>query len=88
MTEKVGFEITVEPNPAGDWTVFHYKLPDDKTEVAIFITDVYGRLIITLPVSGKVGQKLWDIRNLKPGFYFYNSSLNGNTRSGKIVVTH
>lgn len=84
--EMSDFVITVEPNPATDWTVFHYKLPDDLTEVVINITDVYGKQVATLNISEKQGQKLWDTRSLKAGAYFYNSSFRGNTRSGKIIV--
>ncbi len=78
--------ITAKPNPARDWVVFEYRLPDESPEATIRITDAGGRLIETLTVTGKQGQKMWDIRGLEPGIYFYAIIKAGEYKSGKIVI--
>lgn len=82
-----GFEVSVEPNPASDWVAFNYTLPDDKSEGVIKISDVSGKLITTLTISGKQGQKVWDTRKIKPGVYFYTLTINGISKSGKVVIS-
>jgi hypothetical protein len=81
-----GLEVTVKPNPAGEWTSFNYKLPYNSTEGIIEITDVSGALIERFTVTGKEGQKVWDTRNIKSGVYFYTINVSGNNKSGKIVI--
>ncbi len=82
-----GVEITVEPNPAKEWAVFNYSFPDSDAEGVIMISDVSGKLISTLPINGKQGQKIWDTREIKSGVYFYTLHVSGFNKSGKIVVS-
>ncbi len=81
-----GAKVSAEPNPAGEWTVFKYELPQNETSGAIKITDVSARIIEVLEISGQTGQKVWDTRNIKNGVYFYTITSNGVTSTGKIVV--
>ncbi|MBC8486607.1 MAG: T9SS type A sorting domain-containing protein [Bacteroidetes bacterium] len=86
--EKIyGVEISVEPNPAKEWAAFNYTLPDSETEGAIKISDVSGKLVTTLTISGKQGQKIWDTRKIKSGVYFYTLNVSGFNKSGKIVIS-
>jgi subtilisin family serine protease len=80
-------EITVKPNPAKDWAVFNYSLPDSGAEGVIKISDVSGKLITALPINGKQGQKIWDTREIKSAVYFYTLHVSGFKKSGKIVVS-
>jgi hypothetical protein len=82
----LGIEITVEPNPAKEWAVINYSLPDSDAEGVIRISDVSGKKIETLRITGKQGQKIWDTRRIKPGVYFYTLNVYGFSKSGKIVV--
>jgi subtilisin family serine protease len=81
-----GSEITVKPNPAGEWTTFNYKLPGNSSEGLIEITDVSGAEIERFTVTGTVGQKIWDTRKIKSGVYFYTLNVSGNNKSGEIVI--
>jgi hypothetical protein len=83
----LGIEISVEPNPAKEWAVFNYSLPDSDADGVIKISDVSGKLITTLPINGKQGQKIWDTREIKSGVYFYTLHVSGFNKSGKIVVS-
>jgi len=84
--EWSGVEISAKPNPAKAWTAFDYVLPDADSKGSILITDVSGRLIQTIPVSGLQGQEVWDTRNVKAGVYFFTLNAGGISKTGKIVV--
>jgi hypothetical protein len=81
-----GLEVTVKPNPAGDWTTFNYQLPDNSSVGIIEITDVSGAVIERFTATGTQGQKVWDTRQIKAGVYFYSLNVSGNNKSGKIVI--
>ncbi len=79
-------ELTVEPNPAKDWAAFTYKLPENKSEGIIRISDATGKLIETLSIKGIQGQTIWDTRKVKPGVYFFLLDVSGITKTGKIII--
>lgn len=81
-----GINLTIEPNPARHWTAFNYVLPEKTSTGEIFISDVAGKVIETIAISGKQGQEIWDTRKIKSGIYFYTLKVNGITETGKIVV--
>ena len=87
FTRVYGIEITVKPNPARGWTTFNYQLPDDISKGVIKITDVYGKLIETIAISGYQGQRIWDTRSIEPGIYFYTLKTSGFSISGKIIIS-
>jgi hypothetical protein len=81
-----GPDVEVKPNPAKDWVAFNYTLPTNESEGVIKIVDAKGTLANTIVISGKQGQKIWDIRNIKPGVYFYTLNVAEFTKSGKIII--
>ena len=85
--QLLGIEITVEPNPAKEWAAFNFTLPDNEPEGIIQINDVEGKLVATLPISGKQGQKVWDTRKIKSGVYFYTINVSGFNKTGKIIIS-
>ena len=87
FTYAYGIEITVKPNPARGWTAFNYQLLDDMSKGVIKITDVYGKLIETIDISGYQGQRIWNTSSVKPGIYFYTLNVSGFSKSGKIVIS-
>ena len=82
-----GAIVEVKPNPAKEWTSFNYTLPDNETEGVIKISDVTGKVIEIFTVDGQQGQKIWDTRRIKSGVYFYTFTVNGISKSGKIVIS-
>jgi hypothetical protein len=81
-----GSEVTVNPNPAGDWTTFNYQLPDHSSKGIIEISNVSGVVIERFTLTGRVGQKVWDTRKIESGVYLYTLKVNGISKSGKIVI--
>ena len=78
--------LRVYPNPTSARVVFAYQFADAKTEGVITVTDITGRIIKTIKVTGKQGQNIWDTRNVKPGLYFYTVSSSGMSKSGKLII--
>jgi hypothetical protein len=81
-----GIEITVRPNPAKEWAVFSYTLPNDHSLGVIKISDASGKEVTSIPISGREGQQIWDTQTVKPGVYYYTLSSAGFSKQGKIVI--
>ena len=79
-------KIADESNPANNWVAFDYHLALSDTEGMITISDVSGRVIKVLKVTGNQGQKAWDIRRIKPGVYIYTLNTGGLTKSAKLII--
>ncbi len=86
--QAYGISLTVSPNPATDWVAFDYSLNDDYASASIKITDITGKPVTVIPVSGRLGQKIWNTRKVSPGVYFYNFNASGVNKSGKIVINN
>jgi len=82
--EKV---INVYPNPAQDYVNFEYNLPADKKEVILSVINILGIETARFKITDKKGIKVWDTKNVKPSIYFYNLSVSGFNKSGKIIIT-
>lgn len=87
MGEITGLSINVKPNPASDWIQFSYKLPYNALTGEILITDISGKFIDRLNVTGAKGMKLWDTQNITQGVYLYTLISNGFSHTGKIVIS-
>jgi hypothetical protein len=87
LNQAYGLDITVNPNPASQWASFSYSLPAGQNAAVIYITDVSGKNIINLPVSGRQGQKTWDTRDVDAGVYIYTLKAAGMSKSGKIIIS-
>lgn len=74
-------KIMVYPNPTTEFIVFESISLRFGT---ISITDIYGRAVAEIPVTGE--KTVWDTREVKPGLYVYSIELNKTTSSGKIVI--
>lgn len=86
FNQASGVSCTADPNPASDWVSFNYTLPDSEVEGFIKISDVNGKIIETFTVTGLQGQKVWDTRKTDSGIYFYTFTVNGISKSGKLVI--
>ncbi|GAB1403619.1 hypothetical protein MASR1M74_07970 [Lentimicrobium sp.] len=92
FTDNIDFpflsdKIVVYPNPASEYVVFELTdatinaYPNRQT---IFITDIYGRPVAEVAVTGK--ETLWPVGDLAPGVYFYKFSNGKYTNSGKFLI--
>jgi len=81
-----GMEVIATPNPASTWVAFDYHLALKDTEGTITISDVSGRVVETIKITGNQGQKTWDIRRIKQGVYIYTLNAGGLSQSGKLII--
>jgi len=86
MGKAMGLSITAKPNPASNWAQFSYQLPYNVLNGEIIITDITGKFIDKLIVTGAKGIKLWDTRNMPKGVYLYTLNAKGFTKTSKIVI--
>jgi len=81
-----GLFIVVHPNPAGQWAAFDYILPEGESMATITITDLTGKTVDVLQVSGMQGQKLWDTHLIESGMYFYTLQVTGSSKTCKLII--
>jgi len=79
--------VTVQPNPAKDWTTFEYQQSSEESQGVITLVNTEGKVVKTLRLQGKKGQKLVDTRNMKAGAYFYTFKKEGVVQAGKLIIT-
>lgn len=80
VAELENLEFNIYPNPASDYLVIDARNIANNMEIKLF--DITGKALIIKEI--KSGEKL-NISKLKAGIYFYNISIDGVTRFGKIV---
>jgi Secretion system C-terminal sorting domain len=85
-SEAMGLVLGIEPNPANSWVTFDYQLPVTSSEGMLTISDVEGRLINEIQLSGLQGQYIWDSRNVKPGLYICIFKSGEHSYTGKLIV--
>lgn len=81
-----GLYIKAKPNPADTWVAFDYKIPLYIGEAILTITDINGRIIKRFTINSEVGQKVWDIRKIPTGVYFYRLEAGNNRKSDKLII--
>ena len=86
MADAYGISISANPNPASSWVSFNYALRDEKSKAVIEVSDVAGRVVASLNVHGKQGQKVLDTREIHAGAYIYTLKTEGFVKSGKLII--
>lgn len=87
IQDMLGGSVSVNPNPANNWTAFEYTLPEAETEGKIEITDLKGNVLELFMVTGKQGIQIWDTRIVTSGVYFYTFTANNVSTNGKIIIS-
>ncbi len=86
ISKALGFRINVSPNPAITWAAVDFSLPVGMTKAQIIIVNSMGMKVATYELSGKEGQKVFDLRNLCPGVYTYRACCGKYSLTGKLVI--
>jgi hypothetical protein len=75
------------PNPARNSVTFHWNLPDGLEYGTIIVSDLQGRTIETMEITGQSGKREWDTSNLGRGIYLYQLLLSdGTTETVKLTI--
>jgi hypothetical protein len=86
--------LKVYPNPANNYVVFETENPANviarearpRQSHTITISNTYGQQIAILQV--KDNKTVWDTRSINSGVYFYSLMIDGEFKSGKVIVQH
>ena len=76
--------LKIYPNPANEYVIFI--LPENEKQNQLTITDIYGRIIISIPIKEHQKQIKWDCKNVKSGVYFYKTEIHEKIYKGKILL--
>jgi subtilisin family serine protease len=76
------------PNPATDYTTFHYSLPEG---AELLIYDLKGRLVYRRSLPAGEGSFLWPLKDqrgkkLAGGIYYYHLKERAGSTNGKLIV--
>jgi hypothetical protein len=82
VSEPLVSPLKVYPNPAGDFVIF--ELQNTNVQGAINITDITGRPVATLPLTGE--KTVWQTEGMKPGVYLYRLQTPEGSVSGKLMI--
>lgn len=79
--------LSMFPNPAKSSVFFQWNLPDGMENATISISDLQGRLLETIEITGQQGKQEWSVELLGRGIYLYHLRLpDGNTQTSKLVI--
>ncbi len=81
-----GLSIDVRPNPAKNWAIFYYTLPEYENDGTLTIQDINGNTVKVFHLNNKIGQALLHTEEMQNGTYLYTITVGGMTQSGKFVV--
>jgi hypothetical protein len=75
-------QLKVFPNPADTYVIFeHPGMPKG----SLRIYNPYGQMVAELPVKDE--KTVWDTRDIRAGVYFYTFVANGQSQSGKLIIS-
>lgn len=77
----------ISPNPATEYTIINYDLPDNTTEASLIIYNLNGTQLKKYPISKTLGHLQISTQGLPSGTYYYSVQTNtGQTQSKKMVI--
>ena len=82
------YQLKVYPNPTREYTTFDWSLMDIPESLHLMVFDALGKVVVNQPVHLRLGQWLWDTRNVPAGIYLYQlKPLNGESlQQGKVII--
>lgn len=84
---SISDRVSVYPNPANEYVVFelpHTPISTHSSNQIIFITDIYGRPVDEVRITGE--KTVWETRSVTPGVYLYQINHGKYSDSGKILI--
>jgi Periplasmic copper-binding protein (NosD) len=79
--------LSAFPNPARNSVVFRWNLPEGMENGTILLSDLQGRTIETLEITGQKGKLEWGTEVLEHGVYLYQLRLpDGSSETSKLTI--
>ncbi|MCF8373021.1 MAG: T9SS type A sorting domain-containing protein [Bacteroidales bacterium] len=81
-------KLIVSPNPASNFTSISWEAPLLEDGAIIKITDITGKVIVTIPVNKKMDTHVWETNDIEEGVYLIELCQNSNQLAhSKLVIT-
>lgn len=78
--------ISAYPNPANSQVSIDWRLEDSDEGAYMSLCDMYGKLLRTIPLSGKVGSTMVPLENLTAGMYMIHLKSHQSVHSTQVFI--
>jgi hypothetical protein len=80
--------LRVFPNPAGNYFIAYYKIPDEHIEPVMIVTEANGKMIFSLKLRDRENQVVIDMDDYPSGMYAVHLYNNDHLiESAKVIVS-
>lgn len=80
-------EVWAQPNPASQFAIIGYILPEGKKEAMLKVVDAYGRLLLVIPVNADKNNEMFNVAHWAAGTYYVYLEGNGwKSKANSFVV--
>ena len=86
LADAYGFKVNAQPNPATEFITFDYTLPTTESSAVLTIVSSKGKIIENITLTGTIGQKVVNVKNIPAGAYTYTIRAGSFIKSGKVIV--
>ena len=81
-----GLKLRAVPNPAKDYTDFHFRLPAGVESARLIIRDLDGKTIESFLINDQTGSISWNTVKIRGGVYLYSIETDGITTLTKRLI--
>ena len=81
-----GMQLRAVPNPARDYTDFHFRLPAGVESARLVIRDLDGKTIESFLIEDQTGSIAWSTAKVRGGVYLYSIETDGITTLTKRLI--
>ena len=81
-----GLKLRAVPNPAKDYTDFHFRLPAGVESARLIIRDLDGKTIESFLIDDQTGSISWNTAKVRGGVYLYSIEADGVTTQTKRLI--
>ncbi|MAT55517.1 MAG: hypothetical protein CMN32_13655 [Saprospirales bacterium] len=81
-----GMQLRAVPNPARDYTDFHFRLPEGVESARLVIRDLDGKTIESFLIEDQTGSIAWSTAKVRGGVYLYSIETDGITTLTKRLI--
>ena len=81
-----GLKLRAVPNPAKDYTDFHFRLPAGVESARLVIRDLDGKTIESFLIEDQTGSIAWSTAKVRGGVYLYSIETDGITTLTKRLI--
>ena len=78
--------LVVKPNPANDYVIVGWKIPETDEKVWLYVNDIKGYFLRKVSLKGYLNEMVLSTANWKPGTYIVNLVSDGTKYDSKKIT--